>query len=373
MGQKSSIRYYAGEFLTRAKNFIRHPITQIVIGVCIGMSAIAEIVQSIEENRHYLGGHHGLLIFGIGQIFVALGDLREALQQSAEALEKSHLLEEVARIEEKVVAEAMQIEQKVIELGQTIFTDETAANSGVPQAGETVDSVAVASSVVALVSTATAGSAEAVVKTVAEEPQPVTEEVPPPLYSMLEEEPVAVQVPVEVAPVAVASSVVALVSTGTAGSAEAVVKTVAEEPQPVAEEVPPPIYSMLEEEPVAVQVPVEVAPAAPVVLEPLSLPSAAEVPSFAPAEYDRVPGPRPVAIQPGRVVLNFPGLFAEGPNGSEALVQRLLAVPGVERVESGGDAVTMYLVGGATPGPGLLKATAAALREVRTGALVLPN
>ncbi len=313
MGQKSSIRYYAGEFLTRAKNFIRHPITQIVIGVCIGMSAIAEIVQSIEENRHYLGGHHGLLIFGIGQIFVALGDLREALQQSAEALEKSHLLEEVARIEEKVVAEAMQIEQKVIELGQAIFTDETAANSGVPQAGETVDSVAVASSVVALVSTATAGSAEAVVK------------------------------------------------------------TVAEEPQPVAEEVPPPIYSMLEEEPVAVQVPVEVAPAAPVVLEPLSLPSAAEVPSFAPAEYDRVPGPRPVAIQPGRVVLNFPGLFAEGPNGSEALVQRLLAVPGVERVESGGDAVTMYLVGGATPGPGLLKATAAALREVRTGALVLPN
>ncbi len=190
-------------FFTRAKTFFESPACKVGIGLCLVLTAVAEIVDAIVEDAHKLGGHHGLLVFGVGQIGTHGGTFIKGAKNSYLGWKERRRAAEEAK------------------------------NN--PPAG---------------------------------------------------------------------------------GMGQSEVPAVASEPRPADDMVPQRVL-------------------------------------------------RSVTLRPGRVVLSIPGLLSGGNASWSVLVQRLLAVPGVERVETGGDAVTMHLVGGATPGPGLLKATAAAIRADR--------
>lgn len=201
------------EFFIRARAFLERPICKVGIGLCLVVTAIAEITHAIIEDAHKIGAHHGLLVFGLAQVGSYMGTLFEGVKKSYLAMQE-----------------------------QRRRTAEAANN--------------------------TPGA-----------------------------EPLAIVTPVPVAPTGI---------------------------QEVAAPTP------------------------------------------------RVPAPitPPVAIQAASIVLALPGLLTDGlgPYGT-VLVPRFLAVPGVERVTAGGDAVAIHLAPGVAPGRGLLKALAAALRETRSGAV----
>lgn len=298
--QSNPILHYAGEFLTLVRKVVGHPICQLVIGFCIAASAIAEIVASIKEGRHQFGTHHGMIVFGFGQIFLAMGDFREALQLGAEALEEVNLEEQVEAVEKEVVEQAVAIEQ-------------------------TVDALKI-------------GLIAAVVSA-AEQLQEVTGQFAAP--ASLAAGPVA---PAAEPPAPQETGRADLLSPPTA-------------PQPVVQEtergeLPPPI----------VQQP-----------ELAELPAPAE-PAGLSAAVDPVRPSRPVEVGPDRLVLTFPGRLDRALNGSgSALVPRLLAVRGVERVETAENAITIHLAAGAVPGRELLRATAAALRATQAETPVIAN
>ena len=305
--QSNPILHYAGEFLTLVRKVVGHPICQLVIGLCIAASALAEIVASIKEGRHQFGTHHGMIVFGLGQIFLAMGDFREALQLGAEALEEVNLEEQVEAIEQTVVA----VEKELVEQAVAIE--------------QTVDALKI--------------GLIAAVFSAAEQPQEVTGQFAAP--ASLAAGPVA---PAAESPAPQETGRADLLSPPTA-------------PQPVVQEtergeLPPPI----------VQQP-----------ELAELPAPAE-PAGLSAAVDPVRPSRPVEVGPDRLVLTFPGRLDRALNGSgSALVPRLLAVRGVERVETAENAITIHLAAGAVPGRELLRATAAALRATQAETPVIAN
>ncbi len=76
--------------LKRLKAFVRHPVTQLVTGLVLIISGMAEVAYDFmdAEKNFRIGVHHGVLMFGLIQVIGSLPDLLEGIDRTFEAVEK---------------------------------------------------------------------------------------------------------------------------------------------------------------------------------------------------------------------------------------------------------------------------------------------
>jgi hypothetical protein len=74
----------------RLKRFTDHPITKLVLGLILMVSAIAEGYSTFfDDMRHFrLRAHHGLFVFAFVNVLAALPGLLEGLEAELEVLER---------------------------------------------------------------------------------------------------------------------------------------------------------------------------------------------------------------------------------------------------------------------------------------------
>ena len=81
-------------FLRRLKAFAEHPLTQLLTGLVLLISGVAQAIDDIRRAEHSfrLGVHHGVALLGLVQVLGSLPNVVEGLDhyfQSAEKREAS--------------------------------------------------------------------------------------------------------------------------------------------------------------------------------------------------------------------------------------------------------------------------------------------
>lgn len=76
--------------LTRLRNFVKHPVTQLVTGLILLISGGTEVVYDFIDAEHILklGAHHGVALFGLIQALGSLPDVIEGLDESFRAVDE---------------------------------------------------------------------------------------------------------------------------------------------------------------------------------------------------------------------------------------------------------------------------------------------
>jgi hypothetical protein len=71
------------------KKFTDHPITKLVLGLILMLSAVAEGYSTFfdDMSRFRLRAHHGLFVFAFVNVLAALPGLLEGLEEELEVLE----------------------------------------------------------------------------------------------------------------------------------------------------------------------------------------------------------------------------------------------------------------------------------------------
>ena len=82
----------------RARRFVSHPATQLVIGLLLVGSSLAEVLAPWLEGDSDidLGSEHGVLVFGLLHVLKSLAEFFEGLEKAGEAVaersdEKKHI------------------------------------------------------------------------------------------------------------------------------------------------------------------------------------------------------------------------------------------------------------------------------------------
>ena len=76
--------------LKRLRAFVKHPATQLVSGLVLVVSGLAEVIYDVmsAEQSYRLGVHHGVLLFGLVQVLGSLPELIEGIDRTVEAIEQ---------------------------------------------------------------------------------------------------------------------------------------------------------------------------------------------------------------------------------------------------------------------------------------------
>lgn len=77
-------------FGERLKAFVRHPATQLFVGLVLLISGCAEIISDFWDAEHAwrLGAHHGVALLGLAQVLGTLPDTVEGIERTFEYVEK---------------------------------------------------------------------------------------------------------------------------------------------------------------------------------------------------------------------------------------------------------------------------------------------
>lgn len=77
-------------FGERLKAFVRHPGTQLFVGLVLLVSGITEVVYDFWDAEHAfrLGAHHGVALFGLAQVLGSLPDAIEGIDRAFEAVDQ---------------------------------------------------------------------------------------------------------------------------------------------------------------------------------------------------------------------------------------------------------------------------------------------
>ena len=71
------------------KRFVKHPLTKLSVGLILVVTSGLEIAEDLldEIPGISLGGHHGLMLFGIVNAISSIPELVEGLEHAAESTE----------------------------------------------------------------------------------------------------------------------------------------------------------------------------------------------------------------------------------------------------------------------------------------------
>lgn len=76
--------------LKRLKHFAQHPATQLITGIVLLVSGLAEVIYDLMSAEHSLrlGVHHGVALFGLIQVVGSLPDLIEGIDRTLDVIDK---------------------------------------------------------------------------------------------------------------------------------------------------------------------------------------------------------------------------------------------------------------------------------------------
>ncbi len=76
--------------LKRLKSFAQHPATQLITGIVLLVSGLAEAAYDLMSAEHSLrlGVHHGAALFGLIQVLGSLPELIEGIDRTLDVIDK---------------------------------------------------------------------------------------------------------------------------------------------------------------------------------------------------------------------------------------------------------------------------------------------
>ncbi len=75
--------------LVRLRHFVRNPLTQLVVGLILVGSGIAEVVYDLAntDKTWQIGVHHGVIVFGLLQVLQNIPPMVDGIERWIEAIE----------------------------------------------------------------------------------------------------------------------------------------------------------------------------------------------------------------------------------------------------------------------------------------------
>jgi len=69
---------------------LNHPLTKILVAICLVITAGMEILHEVERPESPLGAHHGVFVYGVAMAISALAEVGAAALEAHEAAESRH-------------------------------------------------------------------------------------------------------------------------------------------------------------------------------------------------------------------------------------------------------------------------------------------
>lgn len=88
-GQPTAQQSWKVRMVQPIKRFVKHPFTKLSVGMILVVTSGLEIAEDLldEIPGMNLGGHHGLMLFGLVNAVSSIPELVEGLEHAAESTE----------------------------------------------------------------------------------------------------------------------------------------------------------------------------------------------------------------------------------------------------------------------------------------------